>query len=295
MSRLSLSVVGGYLGAGKTTVINRLLGGDHGLRLAVLVNDFGAINIDAALLQSASADTIELTNGCVCCTMTGDLFYAIGDMLDRTPRPDHLIIEASGIADPAKIAAVAQAEPDLRYAGILTVVDGVNFPRFAADPLISDQVKAQVRCADFVVVSKDVNPAVIGLLEAEGIHHWHSASDTALIEAMLLGHLDVSAPRMDDADGHRPYVQWSMDAPPACSRAQVDAMLATLPRGVLRCKALLPDGAGQFWEIHAVGQVHDVTTRNNAAHTGVVVIGPEGAVTQSEIKAWWAHHTHATP
>ena len=136
MTDLPLSVIGGYLGAGKTTLINQLLTGDHGRRLAVLVNDFGAINIDAALLQSASEDTIALTNGCVCCTMSGDLFYAIGDMLDRQPRPEHILVEASGIADPAKIAAVALAEPDLSYAGIVTVVDGQTAGDLLADPQI---------------------------------------------------------------------------------------------------------------------------------------------------------------
>ena len=78
---LPLTVIGGYLGAGKTTLINRVLAGDHGLRLMVMVNDFGAINIDAELLASATEDRMELTNGCVCCTMGADLFLAIGDVL----------------------------------------------------------------------------------------------------------------------------------------------------------------------------------------------------------------------
>jgi len=78
-ARLPLTVIGGYLGAGKTTLINRLLTEDHGLRLMVMVNDFGTINIDADLLESADKDTLRLTNGCVCCTMGGDLFMAMGD------------------------------------------------------------------------------------------------------------------------------------------------------------------------------------------------------------------------
>ncbi|MEY8840033.1 GTP-binding protein, partial [Cribrihabitans sp. XS_ASV171] len=126
MMRLPLTVVSGYLGAGKTTLINRLLAEDHGLRLLVMVNDFGAINIDAALIAAQGDDTIALTNGCVCCTMGADLFMALGDALDRRPRPDHLVIEASGIADPAAIANAAKAEPELSYAGIVTLVDGEN-------------------------------------------------------------------------------------------------------------------------------------------------------------------------
>ena len=177
MTPLPLSVIGGFLGAGKTTLINRLLTADHGLRLAVLVNDFGAINIDASLLKSARKDTIELTNGCVCCTMSGDLFYAIGDMLDRTPRPDHVIVEASGIADPARIAAVALAERDLRYAGIVTVVDALNFPRYLADPRIADQVRAQITCADLLAVSKAPpdDPTIGGALHRAGATGWTGA------------------------------------------------------------------------------------------------------------------------
>ena len=145
MKRLPLTVIAGYLGAGKTTLINRLLAEPHGARLMVLVNDFGAINIDAELLESADEDTLTLSNGCVCCTIGGDLFMAIGDALDRVPRPDHLVIEASGVAQPAKIANAALAERELLYSGIVTVVDALNYPALARDSLVGEQVKTQVR------------------------------------------------------------------------------------------------------------------------------------------------------
>ncbi|MDP5350234.1 MAG: GTP-binding protein, partial [Paracoccaceae bacterium] len=131
LPRLPLTVIGGYLGAGKTTLINRLLREDHGQRVLVMVNDFGAINIDADLLVSADGDTMTLTNGCVCCTMGADLFMAMGDALDRRPRPDHLVIEASGIADPARIATAARAEPDMAYGGIAVVVDAMHWGALA--------------------------------------------------------------------------------------------------------------------------------------------------------------------
>ena len=118
-ARVPCTIVTGFLDAGKTTLINRILAEDRGLRLVVLVNDFGAINIDARMLASSSEDTIALTNGCVCCTMSADLFVAVGKVLERAQKPDHLIVEASGIGNPARIANLALAEPELLKTTVL--------------------------------------------------------------------------------------------------------------------------------------------------------------------------------
>lgn len=288
MSRLPLTVISGYLGAGKTTLINRLLAGDHGLRLAVLVNDFGAINIDAALLASASADTIELTNGCVCCAMTGDLFFAIGDMLDRDQRPDHLIIEASGIADPAKIAGVARAEPDLRYGGIVTLVDGINFTAQLKAPRIADQVRSQVVGADFVSITKtrEPDPATRAALLDLGVSHWLDASDAEAIAEILRARPDPSVAR--SARGSHPgYVTWALEDPPATSGPALRDALSRAPEGVLRIKGLLPAMEGGFLEAHLVGRTVDVTRHETEKSTGLVAIGLDGLVTSEEIAAWW--------
>ena len=111
MTGIPLTVIGGYLGAGKTTLINQILRDPQGKRYLVMVNDFGAINVDAALLVSADEDTIQLSNGCVCCTMGADLFLAIGDVLDGD-------MDGSISCDPAD---------HLVYQGIITVVDGEYF------------------------------------------------------------------------------------------------------------------------------------------------------------------------
>ncbi len=154
MTGIPLTVIGGYLGAGKTTLINQILSDPQGKRYLVMVNDFGAINVDASLLVTADEDTIQLSNGCVCCTMGAYLFLAIGDVLDGDVRPDHIVIEASGVADPAKIANVAVAEPDLVYQGIITVVDGANILDQLIDRFVGDQVRDQIRVADLIYVSK---------------------------------------------------------------------------------------------------------------------------------------------
>ncbi|MEM7317925.1 MAG: GTP-binding protein [Pseudomonadota bacterium] len=289
MTRLPLSVISGYLGAGKTTLINRLLAADHGLRLAVLVNDFGAINIDAALLQRASDDTIELTNGCVCCTMSGHLFYAIGDLLDRHPRPDHILVEASGIANPAKIATLALAEPEMTYGGILTVVDAVNFTAQIADPRIAGQVRDQVRAGDFIAISKSAraNSPVADALHECGAPSWINADDTASIQALLFAGATQNPPSPDTETAHPAYAQWSTQSPRALTRSELDQLLSHRPAGIQRLKGLIPDGAGSAWEVHIVGQQTGISRVPHQRRTGLVAIGLAGAFSAAEMDAWW--------
>jgi hypothetical protein len=103
-----VTIIGGYLGAGKTTLINALLAADHGRRLAVLVNDFGAVNIDVELIERHDGETISLTNGCICCSIADSLGESLDQVLALEPRPDQIVIEASGVADPAAIAGYGQ-------------------------------------------------------------------------------------------------------------------------------------------------------------------------------------------
>ena len=288
MAKLPMTVIAGYLGSGKTTLINRLLAEDHGLRLLVMVNDFGAINIDADLLESKDEDTLTLTNGCVCCTMGADLFMAMGDALDRRPRPDHLIIEASGVADPKSIADAAVAEPEMNYGGIVTVVDGGDFPRLVEDELIGPQVRGQVARADILHVSK------VDTLSDELLALLAEISDAPVLNARsgeCLSPLLFSIPANPwlggDAAEHPNYASFSYEGPATMTRAEIEGRLARRPPGLFRAKGRIAENGDVSWEVQVVGSQVSIMRAHAVANTRFVGIGLAAKVNREEIDAWW--------
>jgi G3E family GTPase len=146
-------LVAGFLGAGKTTVVNHLLSHANGRRIAAVINDFGAINIDAELVACASDGVVSLSNGCICCSLGGDLLRTLASLLRRHPRPEYIVIETSGVADPADIVRnlmdpVIWREAPLET--VLCVLDATMSATMLADPLMQSQLQA----ADIVALSK---------------------------------------------------------------------------------------------------------------------------------------------
>ena len=151
-----LTVLTGFLGAGKTTLLNRILTGDHGLRVAVLVNDFGSINIDAELVVGVESegDVINLANGCVCCNIRDDLVAAVTQVMTRPERPEYILLEASGVADPSGIALTFMDEgmrDRIRLDSIMCVVDAEQI--FAAPEMMELKLR-QVAFADMLILNK---------------------------------------------------------------------------------------------------------------------------------------------
>jgi G3E family GTPase len=146
-------LVTGFLGVGKTTVVNHLLAHAEGRRIAAVVNDFGAINIDAELIAGASDGVVSLANGCICCTLEGDLLRTLSTLLRRDPKPEHIVIETSGVADPADIVRNLMDPVILREAPletVLCVIDAATPPAALEDAL----QRSQLRVADIVALTK---------------------------------------------------------------------------------------------------------------------------------------------
>ena len=145
-------IVSGYLGAGKTTLINAFLRNPDGVRATVLVNDFGAINLDADLIENTNGDTIALTNGCACCAIGDDLLAAANKAVEGLP--DLIVVEASGVAEPARLAMLLRGVAGLNPARIVAVINAAAFDRNRTDKFISRLYKSQIASAHFLHVNR---------------------------------------------------------------------------------------------------------------------------------------------
>jgi G3E family GTPase len=255
--RLPLTVIGGFLGAGKTTLLNRWLHEHGGRRIAVLVNDFGALNIDAALMASTGAHTIALSNGCACCSIGGDLGAALARVIEARPPFDAVVIEASGVSDPWRIAQVGLADPALSLQAVLVLVDAAAVLAQAADPLLADSLARQLQAADLVVVNKT---DLVDTATLHAVHQWLDGVvpgrprvdvQDADVPALLRDGPRLPLAQDHDPDpgpgpGHeRQFETWSMQPDGAFSSTALRAALRDMPAGVLRLKGwLLTDTLG---------------------------------------------------
>jgi G3E family GTPase len=162
MSKIPVTVLTGYLGAGKTTLLNRILSEQHGKRYAVIVNEFGELGIDNNLVVGADEEVFEMNNGCICCTVRGDLIRIISGLMKRLNRFDAIILETTGLADPAPVAQTFFVDDEVRdktsLDAVITVVDALHLLGQLKD---SPEAAEQIAFADVVLLNK------VGLVSAE--------------------------------------------------------------------------------------------------------------------------------
>jgi G3E family GTPase len=161
-------LIGGYLGAGKTTLVNHLLRHAGGRRIAVLVNDFGQVSIDADLIVGAEDGVLSLAGGCVCCSFGSDLVGTLAEVLRRDPRPDAVLIETSGVGIPSAVARAARLVPGLRLEATVVVADAPTVQARAADRYVGDTVRQQLDDADLLLLNQTdrLDAATLARLQA---------------------------------------------------------------------------------------------------------------------------------
>ncbi|MGL5164805.1 MAG: CobW family GTP-binding protein [Afipia sp.] len=168
-AKIPVTVLTGYLGAGKTTLLNRILSENHGKRYAVIVNEFGEIGIDNDLIVGADEEVFEMNNGCVCCTVRGDLVRIIDGLMKRKGKFDAIILETTGLADPAPVAQTFFVDEDVREKTALDAVVTVADAKWLSDRLKdAPEAKNQIAFADVIVLNKTdlVSKAELAEVEA---------------------------------------------------------------------------------------------------------------------------------
>lgn len=295
MARIPFVVVGGFLGAGKTTLLNHWLHEAQGQRLAVLVNDFGAIDVDGALLQTGNGhQTLSLANGCVCCTIGDDLGAALTQVLAAEPPFDAIVVETSGVADPWRVAQYGLAEPALVLEAVVVLVDAAALAAHRADPLLTETLDRPLAHADLIVLNH-ADRCDRTALEAAEVWAQTLASGTPVWQTtqarlpwsavcgmqlhVARGHADTLGTGWLGPHGHGDqFMAWSAQPEGRFDAAALREWLAHLPPGVLRLKGLLPLADGRWAELHHAGRRGSLRTGVVSANAGpvVVAIGLQG-------------------
>ncbi len=281
------TVVGGYLGAGKTTLVNQLLRQANGLRLAVLVNDFGDLPIDADLIESQDDNVINIAGGCVCCSFGSDLIAALRTIRDFDPRPDHLLIEASGVSLPGSIAESVTLVADFEMDSVIVLADAETVRRRSVETYFADTISRQLSSADLILLNKCDLPTSEALAETE---FWLKTEfqNAALLPTRrselplsLLIDNGLAGRQMGDRDetgriqfqDHPAYVSAVIEFEPGVDPARLATALADQDKGLLRSKGHVVGTDGEIYAVQTVARRPEVRrARAGVGNVGKMVI-----------------------
>ena len=276
-----VTILGGYLGAGKTTLVNHLLRNADGKRLAILVNDFGEIAIDADLIEAQSDDVISLSGGCVCCSYGNDLFMAMSELAQMQPPPDHVVLESSGVALPGAIASSVSLLPDYTVEGIVVLADAETVQKRASDKYIGDTVLQQLSDADILLMNKadlvDANSRTSTRSWLSEVTDGCRVIETSQAQVdpniLLLAFEDADREFSNVRPAHASQHETAFIdlSEPVDAREFADALIRDNPN-LVRAKGFLPNKNGELATLQITGARIDISDAPAGAKPGVVTI-----------------------
>lgn len=311
---IPVTIVTGFLGSGKTTLLNRILNGGHGLRVAVLINDFGTKNIETELIADAEKNVISLANGCICCQIRDDLIEAVIDVMSRPEQIEYLIIEANGVADPSAIAmtfALPAFRESIRLDSVISVVDAEQiFAHPDKEQLLRLKLR-QIAFSDLAILNK---VDLIEKAEVEEIKAWINqyVRRVRVVEAnycdvpseilLSVGRFDPERlPISGDSNAYQrgsndyyddnhsqtfstAFSTWSYESDQPHSLKALHRTVAKLPEGVYRAKGVVyaTDAPKQRAVLQMVGRRVEVALESEwgdrMPRTQIMAVGAPGSI-----------------